>query len=195
MKDLLYEGLLAEFETSAEMVEALRTLHGLGYRRLDAYSPYPVHGAEEALGLRRSRLPYGIFAGGVLGLAVSYHLQWYCNAVIYPVNDGGRPGHSAAAFIPATFETTILIASFVAFFGVLILSRLPKLWHPVFEVEGFERASVDRFFVGIDARDPRFDAVESVHALEGLRPLRIVRLTEAEGATDVGSAAGNRGRP
>lgn len=194
MNEILYEGLLAEFETADAMLDALRALYALGYRRLDAYSPYPVAGAEEALGLGRSRLPWAVFLGGLLGLAGSYWIQWYCNAVSYPVNEGGRPGHSPAAFVPASFETTILFSALVAFFGALVLCRLPKLWHPVFEVEGFERASIDRFFVGIDARDPRFDVTLSARSLERAKPLRIVRLTEAEGVTPV-VVAGEAGRP
>jgi hypothetical protein len=188
--EILYEGLLAEFERPDAMLEALRALRADGYTRLDAYSPFPVPGSDGALGLPRSRLGAGVLAGALAGLVVSYHLQWYCNAVIYPVNDGGRPGHSAPAFIPATFETTILGAALVAFLGVLVLSRLPRLWHPVFEVEGFERATVDRFFVGIDARDPRFDPAASARALEARRPLRIVRLSEAEGVVPVAMSGG-----
>jgi hypothetical protein len=186
VRDLLYEGLLAEFEAPDAMLETLRALRALGYRRLDAYSPFPVPGAEDALGLGRSRLPRAVFLGGALGLVWSYWLQWFLNAAVYPVNDGGRPAHAPPAFIPATFETTILFAAFAAFFGVLLLSRLPRLWHPVFEVEGFERAAIDRFFVGVDARDPSFDAALVAKTLARSRPLRIVRLTEKEGVTPVG---------
>lgn len=171
-------GVLAEFASAEGAVEALAVLRRNGYRRLESYTPYPVDGADERLGLGRSRLPRFIFGGGVLGAVLGYGIQWYADVWDYPQNIGGRPVHAAAAFIPATFEATVLCAALVAFFGLLLALRLPELWHPVFEIDGFERASVDRFWVGVDARDRRFERGRVVGLLEGLRPLRVVPLAE-----------------
>lgn len=190
MSDDLHEGLLAEFDSPGAMRETLAALHAQGYRRLDAFSPFPVEGASEAMGLSRSKLPWLVFAFGAASLAFGYWIQWFSNVHDYPVNDGGRPPHSVVAFIPATFETTILFAALAAVVGMFVLCGLPRLWHPVLEVEGFERASVDRFFVGIDSRDPRFDEVASVRALERFAPLRIVRVRDEGGATRVSPAGG-----
>ena len=167
-------GVLAEFASPEGVLEALAELRRNGYRQLESYTPYPVEGADDRLDLGRSRLPRFIFGGGVLGAVLGYGIQWYANVWDYPQNIGGRPVHAVAAFIPATFEATVLGAALVAFFGLFAALRLPELWHPVFEIEGFERASVDRFWVGVDARDRRFDRRRVTDLLEGLDPLRVV---------------------
>jgi len=150
-------GVLGEFETPEAMVAALVGLRRRGYRRLDAFSPYPVHGAEEAAGMSRSPLPWIVFPFALAGAGVAYLIQWYCNAYDYPLNVGGRPPHSAPAFIPITFEMCVLAAAITGIVAYLALTGLPELWSPVFEVPGFERASIDRFWVGVDVRDPRFE--------------------------------------
>lgn len=147
-------GLLAEFETPEAMLGAIRELRRRGYARLDAFTPYPVHGLEAALGLRRSPLNWMVLPFALAGAAGGYLVQWYLNAFDYPLNVGGRPPHAAPAFVPITFEMTVLSAALAGFVILLVLTRLPELWNPVFEIEGFERASIDRFWVGIDARDP-----------------------------------------
>lgn len=159
-------GVLGEFETPEAMVTALVDLRRRGYRRLDAFSPYPVHGAEEAARMPRSMLPWIVFPFGLAGAGAAYLVQWYCNAYDYPLNVGGRPPNSAPAFIPITFEMGVLTAAVVGIVTYLALTGLPELWSPVFEVPGFERASIDRFWVGVDVRDPRFDrtAVERAFA-------------------------------
>ena len=159
-------GVLGEFTTPEAMIAAIVGLRDRGYRRLDAFSPYPVHGAEEAAGMQRSPLDWIVFPFPLVGAGVAYLLQWYCNAHDYPLNVGGRPPHSAPAFIPITFEMGVLTAALVGMIVYLALTGLPELWSPVFEVEGFERASIDRFWVGVDAGDPRFDraAVEQAFA-------------------------------
>ena len=159
-------GVLGEFRTPEAMIAALVGLRDRGYRKLDAFSPYPVHGAEEAAGMQRSPLDWIVFPFALAGAGVAYLLQWYCNAVDYPLNVGGRPPHSAPAFIPITFEMGVLTTALVGMIVYLALSGLPELWSPVFEVEGFERASIDRFWVGVDATDPGFDreAVERAFA-------------------------------
>jgi len=171
-------GVLAEFASAEGVLEALAVLRRNGYRRLESYTPYPVEGADDRLGLGRSRLPWFIFGGGVLGAILGYGIQWYADVWDYPQSIGGRPVHAVAAFIPATFEATVLGAALVAFFGLFVALRLPELWHPVFEIEGFERASVDRFWVGVDARDRRFDGRKVTALLEGLHALRVVPVAE-----------------
>ncbi|WP_441285875.1 DUF3341 domain-containing protein [Sorangium sp. KYC3313] len=147
-------GLLAEFETPEAMLRAIAELRSRGYRRLDAFTPYPIHGIDEALGLRRSPLNWIILPFALAGTAGGYLVQWFCNAYDYPLIVGGRPAHALLAFIPITFEMMVLSAALTGFVVLLVLARLPELWHPVFDVPGFERASLDRFWVGIDARDP-----------------------------------------
>ncbi|AUX23727.1 membrane protein [Sorangium cellulosum] len=147
-------GLLAEFETPEAMLRAIKELRSRGYRRLDAFTPYPVHGVDEALGLRRSPLNWILLPFSLAGAAGGYLVQWYLNAVDYPVVVGGRPAHAAPAFVPITFEMMVLTTALVGLVAMVLLSKLPELWSPVFEVPGFERATLDRFWIGIDARDP-----------------------------------------
>jgi hypothetical protein len=168
------QGLLAEFGTVDEMINALSRLEEIGYRNVQTYTPFPVPGTGGRLGLKRSRIPLLVFIGGLLGAILGYAIQWYANVRHYPQNIGGRPVHSIPAFIPVTFESAVLGAGIAAFFGLLITLRLPRPWHPVFEVDGFERASIDRFWLGIDADDPRFGVSRSAQALEELGPLRVV---------------------
>jgi hypothetical protein len=171
-------GLLAEFASPDQLLEALGALRREGYRQLETYTPYPLEEAEHRLGLARSRLPRFIFGGGLLGAILGYGIQWYADVWSYPQNVGGRPVHAVPAFIPATFEATVLGAALVAFFGLLLALRLPELWTPVFEIDGFERASVDRYWVGVDGRDRRFEPERVRRLLEGLHPLRVVPLPE-----------------
>ncbi len=154
-------GLLAEFATPEALLAAVRALKGHGYRDLETYTPFDVPGLSAALGLPRQRLPRAVFAGGFLGGAAAYAVQWWTNAVSYPVNAGGRPMHAVPAFIFPTFEALVLAGSAVALFGCFALLRFPDLWHPVVEVEGFERASVDRYFLELrrGAGDQRAEAL------------------------------------
>lgn len=171
-------GVLAEFATPDGLLEALGMLRREGYRRIDTYTPYPLEEAERWLGFGRPWLPRVIFGGGLVGAILGYGIQWYADVWSYPQNVGGRPVHAAPAFIPATFEATVLGAALVAFFGLLAVLRLPELWTPVFEIEGFERSSVDRYWVGVDARDDRFEPGRIRRLLEDLHPLRVVPLPE-----------------
>ncbi len=161
-------GLMAEFQTPAALLHATREARGAGYVRLDAYSPFPVEGLAEAVGLKKNRVSFIVLGGGLLGCALAYFMQWYANIFDYVLNVGGRPFHSWPSFIPITFEFAILCASFAAVIGFLALNGLPRLYHPVFEAPNFERASQDRFFLCIEARDERFDAVNTQHFLESL---------------------------
>jgi hypothetical protein len=168
-------GVLAEFGTPEEMLHAIAALRKLGYRSLDAFSPFPVRGAEQALGLPRSRINWMIFPLAACGAAFGYLVQWFCNAYDYPINVGGRPPNSAPTFIPITFETAVLTASISGVFLLLVLCRLPLLYTPLFDVEGFERSSIDTFWVGVDDRDPQFDASEIERALRDLGARTVAR--------------------
>lgn len=166
-------GLMAEFENPDDLLAAAQRAHEAGYRKMDAYTPFPVHDLAETLGRHRTRLPALVFAAGLTGAAGGYLLQLYTMAVDYPLNVGGRPYNSWPAFIPVTFELTILLAAFAAVIGMLALNGLPRPYHPVFNVPGFDRATRDRFFLCIEAADPRFDRTNTQRFLESLEPLRV----------------------
>jgi ActD protein len=163
-------GLLAEFVDPTEVVVAARRVREEGYRRVDAYSPYPIEELSEALGYHHSRLPLLVLLGGIVGAVSAYALQYWTATIDYPINVGGRPLHSWPAFIVPTFETTILFAALTAVLGMLALNGLPQPYHPVFNVPSFSRASRDRFFLCIQAIDPRFDADETWSFLLSLGP-------------------------
>lgn len=154
-KPVLY-GILAQFATAEATIAAVEAAYRAGYRRLEAYSPYPVPQLADALRFRRTHLPAIVLFGGLVGGGGALFMQYYFNAVNYPLNVGGRPLGSWPAFIPVTFELTILAAVVCSFIGLMALNRLPRLHHPLWEVEHFERATQDRFFVCIEARDPQF---------------------------------------
>src|SRR3954467_13730955 len=150
-------GLLAEFEQPAEIVAAAVAAREAGYRGMDAYTPFPVEGLSEAIGFHRTRLPLIIFIGGLLGCVGGFALQYWCAKVNYPINVGGRPLNSWPMFVPVTFEVTILSAAFAAVIGLFALNGLPMPYHPVFNVPQFALASRNRFFLCVEASDPRFD--------------------------------------
>ena len=163
-----FYGLMAEFHTPAEVVEAAEKVHAAGYRKADAFSPYPIEELSEALGYHHSPLSMIVLGGGITGALAGYGLQYWSQVIEYPMNIGGRPFHSWPSFIPATFETTILFAALSAVFGMLALNGLPQPYHPVFNVPNFALASRDKFFIVIEHTDPKFDAVETRRFLEGL---------------------------
>jgi hypothetical protein len=169
----VHSELLAEFDTPEALLAAVEALVDRGYRALNTFAPYPMHDAEHALGLRRSRIPFAIFPIAVLSAAFGYWVQWYTNAVAYPLNAGGRPAHALPPFILITFETCILFSSFATLVGLLLSMGLPELWHPVFEVPGFERASIDRFWLGVAEADARFDRDRTAAELLELGALRV----------------------
>jgi hypothetical protein len=166
-------GLLAEFDRPESLVAAARRAHQEGYRKMDGYSPFPVHGLAEAIGFAGTRLPLVVFLGGVAGAAGGFFMQWYASVVDYPWNIGGRPLNSWPAFIPITFELTVLVAGLSALLAMLWLNGLPQPFHPLFNVERFELASRTTFFLCLKTTDPRFDLEESRRFLEGLEPRAI----------------------
>ena len=166
-------GLMAEFDSPSSLVEAATKARLEGYRQMDAYSPIPIEELSEALGIRRTRLPILVFLGGLAGGLGGYGLEYWSQVIEYPMNVGGRAYHSWPHFIPVTFETTVLGAALTAFVGMWALNRLPQPYHPVFNVPEFARASTDRFFLCIEAVDPRFDRAGTRQFLEGLHPVGV----------------------
>jgi hypothetical protein len=162
-------GLLAEFASPQDLLDAAQRVHEEGYREVDAYSPFPIEEVSHALGHRGSPLPRIVFAGGLVGAVSGYLLQYWTSAVDYPLNIGGRPLNSWPAFIPITFEMTILVAGLSAVLGMFALNRLPLPYHPVFNVPRFEGASRDRYFLSIQAIDPKFDLKATRALLESLK--------------------------
>lgn len=163
-------GLLAEFASPADLVAAAHRTRQAGYVVTEAYTPFPIEGLTEALGKRPTWLPLIILCGGVLGALTAYLMQYYSAVWDYPINVGGRPNHSWPAFIPVTFELTILTAGLFAVLGMLALNGLPMPYHPVFNVPRFALASNDRFFLHVLARDPKFDREATAAFLRGLGP-------------------------
>jgi len=167
-------GLMAEFHDTGAIVAAARKAHEAGYRKMDAFTPFPLEELSEALGWHtRGRLPKMVLAGGLLGAAAGYFLQYYAAVIAYPVNVGGRPLHSWPSFIPITFEVGVLGAAITAVLGMLALNGLPRPHHPVFNAPNFALASTDRFFLCIEASDPRFDLEGTKRFLESLDPSEV----------------------
>jgi len=174
----VHSGLVAEFESPGALAAAARRLRGAGYRALDSYGPFPAKEVEAALEHPRPRLPVLALAAGIVGGLSGYLVQWYCNAHDYPIDVGGRPAHAAPAFVPITFEMTILFAALATVLGLILGCGLPRLWHPLFEVEGFGRAAVDRFFLAVSRGDERFDAARTAGELTAAGALRVAPFGE-----------------
>lgn len=168
-------GLLAEFSTHEELMRAAEKAYAAGFRKMDGFAPFPVEGLAEALG-KKNRLPLMVLLGGILGGTGAYFMEWYANAISYPLNIGGRPIHSWPSFIPITFELTVLAAALTAFFGSLALNGLPRPYHPLFNVPEFDRASQDRFFLCIETRDANFHPEQTRAFLQSLAPIFIAEV-------------------
>ena len=164
---------LAEFGSALELERAVQVLSGKGYTRMETWSPVPLAGVRLH---GRTRIPVVVFGAGLLGAVVSYLIQWYANAFAYVQDIGGRPAHAVAAFLIPTFEGAVLAASLAAFVSFFVAARLPQPWHPLFEVPGFDRASVDRYWLAVSARDHRSAADLTVRELRELAPLRVLEL-------------------
>jgi hypothetical protein len=171
-QEALY-GLVAEFESPTALVEAANRAREAGYRKMDAYSPFPIEELHHALGLRDTKLPWIVLGGGLTGALVGYGLQYWASTIAYPINVGGRPLHSWPSFIVPTFETTILFAAGAAVLGMILLNGLPMPYHPIFNSRRFAMASRDRFFLCIESKDPRFDQTTTRRFLESLGPREV----------------------
>ena len=169
MKPPIY-GVMAEFDNPTALVNAARRAREEGYRKLDAYSPFPIEELTDALHLHHNKLPLIVLIGGILGLLTGYLMQYYVTVIYFPINVGGRPMHSWPAYIIITFELTILFAAFAAVLGLLALCGLPMPYHPVFNVPRFAFATKDRFFLIVFSSDPKYDSAQTRVFLEGLHP-------------------------
>jgi hypothetical protein len=166
-------GLMAEFDDANALVGAAQRTYAEGYRKTDAYSPFPIEAAWEALHANDRRVQLFVLCGGIVGALAGFGLCYWTQAIAYPMNIGGRPLNSWPAFIPVTFEVTILVASFTAVIAMFALNGLPMPYHPVFNVSRFAMASRDRFFLAIEATDPKFDRIRTFEFLKSLGPREI----------------------
>ena len=171
-------GLMAEFDNPGSLVTATERAHHEGYRCMDAYSPYPIEELHEALGSHHTRLPLIVLIGGLIGCLSGYALQYWVSAMAYPINVGGKPFHSWPAFVPVTFECTILGAALSAVLVMLALNGLPQPYHPVFNVPRFALASRNRFFLCIESTDPKFDLETTRQFLETLSPREVTTVAD-----------------
>ena len=170
--DLTYHpelhAVIGEFDGPEALIEAAHKTREAGYSKIEAYTPFPVHGLSEAVGFEESKIKWIIFWGGVFGACAGFALMTWVHLIAMPVNTGGKPLFSWPAFIPITFECMVLCASFGAVFGMLGLNGLPQPYHPIFEARRFNLASQDKFFLAIEARDPNFDSKEAVKFLQSV---------------------------
>lgn len=166
-------GVMAEFDTPEELMAAAKKAREAGYKHVTAYTPFPIEGLAEEIGFKWTAVPLITLIGGIGGGLTGFAMQYWMMAISYPLNIGGRPLNSWPAFIPVTFELTILGASIFAVFGMLALNKLPQPHHPVFGVDRFSQASTDKFFLCIQAKDPKFNLAETARFLQGLNATHV----------------------
>lgn len=171
-------GIMAEFDTPTQLVDAARQVRDAGYKKTDAFSPFPLHEIDEALGIKRSILPFMVLAGGFAGLLGGLGLQIWVHAIEYPMNIGGRPYVSLPSFVPPAYEMTILFAAFTAVLGMLFLNGLPQPYHPVFNVPRFALATREKFFLIIEAKDALYDYEKTRSFMESLSPQEVFDVDE-----------------
>src|SRR5216683_3281062 len=150
-------GVMAQFDTPSALVAAARETYAAGYRQVNGYSPFPIEELTEAIGFKRTTLPFIVLAGGIIGALGGFFMQYWMEVIDYPINVGGKPFNSWPAFIPITFECTVLAAAFAAVLGMLALNKLPQPYHPVFNAPNFALATRDRFFLVVVANAPQYD--------------------------------------
>src|SRR5437879_5857807 len=167
-------GIMAEFDSPTELVAAARRTYEAGYRRVNGYSPFPIEALSEAIGFHHTSLPLIVLIGGVLGGLGGFFMQYWMEVIDYPLNVGGKPYNSWPAFIPITFECTVLVAAFAAVLVMLVLHKLPQPYHPVFNAPNFALATRDSFFLVIESKDPKFDHDEAIRFLKNLDPREVV---------------------
>lgn len=171
-------GVLAEFENVTQLMRAARRVRDEGYTRWDCYTPFPVHGLNRAMGLHDTKLPWVVMLAGVAGTTTALLMQWWMNAVNYPLVIGGKPLFSLPANIPITFELTVLFAAICAFAGMFAFNDLPRFYHPTFRSERFRRVTTDRFFIAIESADERFDAGRTEELLRSVGSVHVERLED-----------------
>jgi Protein of unknown function (DUF3341) len=169
-------GLMAEFDSAQELLDAAHKTHRAGYEKMEAYSPYPVEGLAEAIGFHKNRVALVVLIGGLIGGLSAYALQYWVAVITYPTNIGGRPYHSWPSFIIVTFELTILFGGLSSAIGMLALNGLPMPYHPVFNIAEFAKATENKFFLVVEATDPKFDAAGTRAFLSGLSPRMIAEV-------------------
>src|SRR5437868_14258034 len=172
-KPRLY-GVMAQFDSPSALVAAARETYAAGYRRINGYSPFPIEELSEAIGFKRSVLPIIVLIGGIIGALGGFFMQYWMEVIDYPINVGGKPFNSWPAFIPITFECTVLVAAFSAVLGMLALNKLPQPYHPVFNAPNFALATRDRFFLSIESNDPGFKYSEATQFMKTLEEARDV---------------------
>jgi ActD protein len=175
-----YYGALAEFTTPHDLYAACEKVRDAGYTRWDAHTPFPVHGLDRAMGMRRSLMPFIVLGMALIGAAGGFALQYWVHSVEYPLTISGKPHFAWPAYVPITFELGILFGSLGAVFGMLGLNQLPMHWHPLFSVPPFEKATDDRFFISIESWDPKFEAERTRQFLQGLGAKRVDLVTSGE---------------
>lgn len=173
-----YYGVVGDFDTPEDLLRAVRTVRAAGYRKLDAFTPFPIHGIDDAMGERRSHLGRIVLVCGLLGLAAAVLLQWWTGAIDYPLSVAGKPTFAVQPSVPIMFELTVLLASFAAVIGMLALNGLPKFYHPIFNYSRQEGSTNDRFLLAVEAKDPKFQTEEVKMLLDSLGS-RCTELVEA----------------
>ncbi len=166
-------GMMAEFADANDLLQAAQKTHAAGYRRLDAYSPFAIDGMDDALSLHSFKISYIVLGGAFVGMIVGFGMQYFAAVINYPVNVGGRPLDSVAAFLPITFELAVLVGAFAGLIAMLVLNGLPMPYHPVFNVPEFKEMTRGRFFLCIEARDPQFEAAATRQFLESLKAIKV----------------------
>jgi len=159
-------GLLAEFDTAADIMHAAEKVRDAGYRRWDVYTPFPIHGMDDAMGLKKSQVGWFTFCGGATGITLGYLMMWWMNAYDYAITVGGKPLFSPIFSFPVAYECTILLAAFGSLGGMLFLNRLPRWYNPLFSSDRFKKATHDKFFLAIEATDPKFSDAETRKLLQ-----------------------------